>query len=192
MYLVNVLPEPRLYHSVIVQVDSLPECDHWSWTLLVSLPGKCIGHFVIYLHHHGHNIKPLTILSEHFTELWNIPGTMHLAPPANITWWGTVTKKLDRNTSTWSLCQAGSPGDCASGCLIFGGRTIGIQVWCQFYFVQVLAQKQTKKKNRKKNTSALERKNFKIAIQFTWTKITNFIIIIIITKHVENKNKLSQ
>ena len=67
--LVKVCPEPRLYHSVIVQVDSLPERDNRSWTLLVTLSGECIRHFIIYLYHHGHNIKPLAILPEHFTEL---------------------------------------------------------------------------------------------------------------------------
>jgi len=67
--LVEVFPEPRLYHSVIVEVDSLPERDNWSWTLLVALPGERIGHFIIYFDHHGHNIKPFAILSKHFTEL---------------------------------------------------------------------------------------------------------------------------
>ena len=167
VYLVNNLPEPRLYHSVIVivEVDSLPERDNWCWTLLISLPGKCIRHFIIYLYHHGHNIKPLAILSEHFTELWNIPGTMHLAPPANITWW-SITKKLASH-----LCQAGSPGDWASGCLIFAG----IQVWCHLYFVEVqstkIYNKQTQNRTKETHTTALERKNFKIAVhtlqQFT-------------------------
>ena len=160
VYLVNNLPEPRLYHSVIVivEVDSLPERDNWCWTLLIPLPGKCIRHFIIYLYHHGHNIKPLAILSEHFTELWNIPGAMHLAPPANITWWSIAKKLASR------LYQAGSPGDWASGCLIFSG----IQVWCQLYFVEVqstkIYNKQTQNRTEETHTTALERKKIAVSI----------------------------
>lgn len=65
------------------------------------------------------------------------------------------------------LCQAASPEDWASGCLIFGGGTIGIQVWCGVNFILLKGKVQSNKKNeqKKQHTFALERKKFEIASQ---------------------------
>ena len=52
--------------------------------------------------------------------------------------------------------------DWASGCLIFGGGTIGIQVWCgvNFILMKGKVQKSNKKneKEKQQHTFALERK----------------------------------